>query len=175
LKHFYASYHGELSEWDASGEFGANQSANSVVKVSAKMAARMRWVNRISSVMLWMDSRVNASISFAVDQVAKVGAGKVLTGVAGAGVIQGGKISAKPLVFQVPAIAPHQGRPMASQPGGNHTVEQIYPGGNGLGHFFVGAHPHQVAGLVVWQAGSGGLDDFFNQLRRFPTLTPPMA
>ena len=74
--------------------------------------------------------------------MAKVGTGKGFAGIARATLIQGRKVFSEAGVFNVPAIALHQGAAVAGKTGWNHAVEQINASGDRLCHFPVSANSH---------------------------------
>ncbi len=87
----------------------------------------------------------------ALDQVMQVSPAVLLAAGTGATGIQRGVILPEAGVFEIPALAVHQRRSMAAQTRWQHAIKQIHPMGHGLRHLRQGAHPHQVAGLVLRQ------------------------
>ncbi len=61
---------------------------------------------------------------------------------------------------------------MAGVPGGHDAVEEVHPPGHRLDDIGGGAHPHEVAGLVLWHMRLYRLDDGVHHLGGLPHRQP---
>ena len=97
----------------------------------------------------------------------QIGAAMQPAGQAGAAGVEGRVVVAEAGVAQVPALPPHQRRAMATQPCGQHAVEQVKTLGHGDRQLPQAAHPHQIVGFGLRQQRAQLTHDAVHLLHRF--------